>query len=211
MKTLVISYLPSKENSNTKKLLDAFLASAKGAEIEHLDLIETPPSFMMPDSLSAYGIRNYGGGTLTPELAAAVAPMDKMVEQFIAADLVVFAYPMHNFGMPGIIKTYYDSILQHGKTFQYGANGPEGLMKGKKALTLYTSGGAYGKDLASLEYPNWNTLAILSRIQLSFMGFSEIELVKAEGTLNPAEGHKENSINTAIEEIKALAQKWNLN
>lgn len=208
MKTLVVTYLPSQEASNTKQLLDVFLASTKNSAIEHLDLISNPPAFFMPDSLAAYRMRNYGGIELNDGQKKSIESIDKMCKQFSEADAVVIAYPMHNYGMPGIVKTYFDAVMQHGKTFRYGANGPEGLMKGKKALTIYTSGGRYSTEKVAPDYPNWDTLTVLSKIEFTFMGFSEIEIVGAQGTLNPSPGAKEKSLEEAIGKLKMLANNW---
>ncbi|MBL7885001.1 MAG: NAD(P)H-dependent oxidoreductase [Bacteroidia bacterium] len=210
MKTLIVSYLPSLEDSSTKKILDAFTSSIKNSTIEYLDLLKNPPSFFMADSLAAYRMRNYGGVKLNKEQETSIASIDSMCQQLKSADIVVLAYPMHNFGMPGIIKTYFDAVLQHGETFKYGAKGPEGLMKGKKALTIYTSGGGYSADKATHEYPNWDTLTVLSKIEFSFMGYSEIEIIGAQGTLNASPGYKEKAIADASEKVKKIAEKWNL-
>jgi FMN-dependent NADH-azoreductase len=207
-KTLVISYLPAADRSNTKQVLDAFLANLENTDTEHIDLLNNPPPFFTPASLAAYGIRNYGGAQLSEDLQEAIAPMDKLVKQFKSADVVVMAYPMHNFGMPGIIKTYFDAVMQHGELFQYGPNGPEGLMKGKKALTIFASGGVYTQGQATIEYPSWDTLTVLARIEFTFMGFSEIEIVGAQGVLNPAPGAKEAAIEEAKAKVKTLAEKW---
>jgi len=208
MKTLIVSYLPSLEDSSTKKILDVFTASIKNSTIEHLDLLKNQPSFFTAESLAAYKMRNYGGMSLNDVQKASIASIDKMCEQLKSADILVLAYPMHNFGMPGIIKTYFDAVIQHGETFKYGANGPEGLMKGKKALTIYTSGGRYAADKTTHEYPNWDTLTVLSKIELSYLGYSEIEVIGAQGTLNPTPGFKEQVINEATEKVNAIAKKW---
>ena len=50
---------------------------------------------------------------------------------------------MHNFSVPGILKLWIDQIARKGKTFAYGANGPEGLLTGKKATILLATGGVY--------------------------------------------------------------------
>jgi FMN-dependent NADH-azoreductase len=207
-KTLLISYLPAADRSNTKQLLDAFIEKVENTEVEHLNLLDNPPPFFNETSLAAYGMRNYGGAELDSDQQKAIAPMDKLVKQFKSADVVVMAYPMHNFGMPGIIKTYFDAVLQHGELFKYGANGPEGLMKGKKALTLFASGGAYTPGTATHEYPSWDTLSVLSRILFSFMGFEKIESVGAQGVLNPAPGFRESVIENAKQQLSAIVDEW---
>ena len=208
-KTLIVSYLPAGERSTTKQLLETFIEESKQhTDIEILDLMTEPPAFYLPESLSAYGMRNYGGMELSEELKKSIAPMDKLVEQLKSADAVVLAYPMHNFGMPGIVKTWFDAVLQHGVTFKYGANGPEGLMSGKKALTLYASGGAYTQGQVTAEYPNWDSLTMQSRILLGFMGYSEVEVIGAQGVLNPAPGVKESVIEAANEKVRKVVKKW---
>ena len=66
-KTLIVTYLPSGERSSTKKLVDAFLAAAKGkTQVEHLDLLKEVPDFFSSESLGAYVTRNYMGQPLAP-------------------------------------------------------------------------------------------------------------------------------------------------
>ena len=204
-KVLVVSYLPSGEYSNTKKLLDYFLTNVKNAEIEHLDLIETPPEFFGYEAMSAYYSRNYNGKKLTDSQQKAIAPMDKMCEQMLKADIVVLAHPMHNFGIPGIVKTWFDSVLQKGKAFDYGDKGPFGMLTDKKALSLYTSGGSYTDDKVTTDYPNWNTLKFLTKINFGFAGFNEVEVIGAS-TANPEK--LEANLSEAKNEIDRVIAKW---
>ena len=46
--------------------------------------------------------------------------------------MVVLGVPMYNFGVPAQLKNWIDAISRAGVTFRYSANGPEGLLKGKK-------------------------------------------------------------------------------
>ncbi|MGK5081985.1 NAD(P)H-dependent oxidoreductase [Bdellovibrionota bacterium FG-1] len=173
MKTLVIKYLPSGEKSNTAKLLNIFLHELGNHSVETLDLIEHPAPAFNLESMASYAKRNYGGQTLNPTEAAAIAAQDQLVKQLKSANVVVMAYPMHNFGMPGSVKTYLDAIMQAGETFEMGKK----LMAGRKALTIFTSGGLYPTNQATPEYPNWDTLSVLSKINFGFMGFDESEIV----------------------------------
>jgi hypothetical protein len=65
MKTLVVSYLPRADRSNTKRLLDAFVESACGQDVEILDLLEDTPDLFLADNLSSYIKRNYLGESLS--------------------------------------------------------------------------------------------------------------------------------------------------
>ncbi|MCK9617513.1 MAG: NAD(P)H-dependent oxidoreductase [Lentimicrobiaceae bacterium] len=206
-KALVVSYLPSGEYSNTKQLLDYFFTKAKNIEIEHLDLIEKSPVFFGYESMGAYYTRNYQGKELTESQKQAIAPMDAMCEQFAKADVVIFAHPMHNFSLPGIIKTYLDSVMQKGVAFDYGKNGPYGKLGGKKVLVLYTSGGSYSPDTYNIQYPNWNTLEFTMKVNFSFAGITDYAFVTAS-TGNPAKTAE--NIEKAKIQVEKVISDWQL-
>ncbi len=70
----------------------------------------------------------------------------EMLEEFLAADVVVIGAPMYNFAISSQLKAWLDRILVAGKTFRYTANGPEGLAGGKRVIVASSRGGVYGKD-----------------------------------------------------------------
>ena len=77
------------------------------------------------------------------EQAARVALDDALIAELQAADVVVLGVPMYNFGVPAALKNWIDAIARAKVTFQYTANGPEGLLKGKKVYIVLTRGGQY--------------------------------------------------------------------
>lgn len=172
MKTLIVKYLPSANNSNTKKLLDIFKENVT-SEIEELDLLKTNLPFFNEKSIAAYEKRNYMGQTLNEEESQLLAQNDALVKQLKAADILVMAFPMHNFGMPALVKAWLDSVVIKGETFDY----QKKLMAGKKALILYTSGGIYSHDTFNFDYPNWNSIALMAAANFSFMGFDEHKII----------------------------------
>jgi FMN-dependent NADH-azoreductase len=200
MKILIVKYLPSGEKSNTVKLLEHFKSQIKSHTIEEIDLIKTPPMFHNTWSMEAYKHRNFGGEAISASLAAAIKPMDKLAEQFVAADLVVLVTPMHNFSLPGIVKTYFDSVMQSKITFKYEGDKQIGLMGKSKFLTLYTSMGSYMGT-----YGFMDNLKTIVKIELDFMGFKEYEFVHA------ATGMKttyDSQIEKAKESITRIVKKW---
>lgn len=56
------------------------------------------------------------------------------------ADMVSFVYPTWWIGVPAILKGYFDRVLSQGFAFNYGADGPIGLLQGKKAFLVSTGG-----------------------------------------------------------------------
>lgn len=89
------------------------------------------------------------GYELTAEEAAGAAVVNKYLEQFIAADKVVFGFPLWNMTVPAVLHTYVDYLCQAGKTFSYTAEGPVGLLTGKKAIVLNARGGIYSEGPAA--------------------------------------------------------------
>src|ERR1700691_4480020 len=65
----------------------------------------------------------------SPAEAKALAVSDALIEELAAADVLVLAVPMYNFGLPSALKAWVDHIVRAGRTFRFGANGPEGLLR----------------------------------------------------------------------------------
>lgn len=201
MKTLIIKYLPSGVNSNTKKLLDLFLEQTRGQNIEMLDLLKEQIPIFNEASIQAYYKRNYGGQKLNSDEAKLLQRNDELIAQFKSADVIVMAYPMHNFGMPAAVKAYLDAVIFKGEVFETGKK----LMAGKKSLTLFTSGGIYEEEKFDINYPNWNTIALLAKINFNFMGFDEAEVI---GTSLRDEKTRAQRLNQSREEISVIVKKW---
>lgn len=201
MKTLVVKYLPSGANSKTKKLLDLFLNGIKGKNIEVVDLLEEPMPIFDEESVQAYYKRNYNGQKLNENEARLLEQNDHLVAQLKSADILVMAYPMHNFGMPAAVKAYLDAVIMKGETFEPGKK----LMAGRKALTLFTSGGIYSEDSFNFEYPNWDTIRLLAKVNFGFMGFDESETIST--SLRDEEKAEERLLE-AKKKIHQIVQKW---
>jgi FMN-dependent NADH-azoreductase len=123
-----------------------------------------------------------------------------VLEEFLAADAVVIGAPMYNFSLPTQLKTWIDRIVIAGQTFQYTANGPEGLAKGKRVIIGLARGGMYGEGspAASLEH-----LETYLRGVFNFIGI-EPEFVIAEG-LNLSPENRQQALDFAIGETVRLA------
>ena len=72
---------------------------------------------------------------------ATLALSDALVEELEAADTIVIGLPIYNFGMPASLKAWVDLVARPRRTFRYSANGPEGLLRGKRAIIAVASGG----------------------------------------------------------------------
>lgn len=123
-----------------------------------------------------------------------------VIDEFLAADTIVIGAPMYNFTLPTQLKAWIDRILIAGRTFQYGPNGPEGLVKGKRVIVALARGGFYHESApaASLEH-----LETYLRGVFNFIGI-EPEFVVADG-LSIGPEQRNSSIKQALGDTVRLA------
>ena len=120
---------------------------------------------------------------------------DALIEEIKNADTIVFAVPMYNFSVPSTLRAYFDHIARAGVTFRYSANGPEGLLKGKKAYVFITRGGFYA-DAADTQTPYLKQF-------LGFIGITDVNFVYAQG-LGMGDAVREKSLSEAHHAIEEL-------
>ncbi len=75
-------------------------------------------------------------------LRAGVVPEDIREEQALIAwaDLIVFIYPVWWYGRPALLKGWIDRVLTPGFAYRYEEAGVNGLLAGKRAVVLQTTG-----------------------------------------------------------------------
>ncbi len=110
----------------------------------------------------------------TPEQQAINARSEALIAELQAADVIVIGAPLYNFGVSSQLKTYFDWIARAGITFSYTANGPEGLVKGKKVYIVSARGGKY------IGTPHDSQTPFL-RSFLGFLGMTDVSFIYAEG------------------------------
>ncbi|KQL43623.1 FMN-dependent NADH-azoreductase [Brevibacillus choshinensis] len=162
------------------KLYEAFLASYKESHpndtVVELDLYNEELPYVGVDMIN--GTFKAGKGfDLTTEEATAVAVADKYLDQFLAADKVVFGFPLWNLTIPAILHTYIDYLNRAGKTFRYTPDGPVGLIGDKKIALLNASGGIYSEGPAA----NMEMAVKYVANMMGFFGVKNIETVVIEG------------------------------
>ena len=201
MKTLIIKYLPTGESSNTKKILDVFLSKIDKSSIEIVDLLKTEIPIFNEQSISAYYKRNYHGQNLNSQEAKLLEANNSLIKQLKSASIVVLATPMHNFGFPALMKAYIDATTFFNETFSYDKK----MMSGKKILTIFSSGGEYPNEIFNFNYPNWNSIALLSHATFNFMGFDEVQTV---GTSLRGEENAIKNLAKVSVEIENIVREW---
>ncbi len=164
------------EQSASLRIEQAFTAALKRkrpeAAFTTIDLYRDEIPLLDAKLLPAF----FGAAPADKETERKRARQKEILDQFLAADLLVIATPMWNFNGPPMLKAFMDTILVAGKTFKYTATGPLGLVSGKKAVLCIASGGVYEGAMASLD-----TLAPMLKTQLGFIGITDVTELRAPG------------------------------
>ncbi|MCY1415924.1 FMN-dependent NADH-azoreductase [compost metagenome] len=129
--------------------------------------------------------------------SAALQRSNLLTEELLAADVLVLAAPMYNFGIPSTLKSWLDHVLRAGVTFKYTENGPQGLLSGKRAVVLTSRGGIYAGGPLDHQEP-------YLRQAMAFIGIHDVTFIHAEG-LNMGGEYAEKGIAKAKSQLAAVA------
>lgn len=156
-------------------LVRKWRAEVPGLEVVYRDLAVEPLPHL---SGALLGAQAAAPETRSPEDHQDVTTSAAVLEEFLAADIVVVGAPMYNFTISSQLKAWIDRIAVAGKTFRYTANGPEGLAGDKKVVVVSTRGGFYGSDtpLAAIDHQEPYLRAVFG-----FFGITNLEYIRAEG------------------------------
>lgn len=112
----------------------------------------------------------------TDEQRALLARSDTLVDELLAADVIVIAAPMINFTIPSNLKVWIDYVARAGRTFSYSEKGPQGLVTGKQVILVAARGGIYaGNNALDFQVPYLKSV-------LGFLGMTDVEVIEVEGT-----------------------------
>jgi FMN-dependent NADH-azoreductase len=147
-------------------------------KVDTWHLFEDP----LPDyatTAAAAKMSAFAGQLLTGAEAEEWAKSRLVFERFIAADEYVFNVPMWNHGVPYVLKQWIDLITQPGWVFGFHPeHGYSGLVEGKRAVVVYTSGvyrpggrPGFGADFHSTFFNDW----------LRFIGITDITELRYNG------------------------------
>ncbi len=195
---LIIDSAATGDASVTRRLtgeLEAVLRGRGPVRIVHRDVGTEPIPHLTAETTPA--IR--GAEAETDAAREALVLSDALIAELKAADLVVIGAPMYNFGMPSTLKAWFDHVLRAGITFRYSEAGPEGLLKGRKAIVIESRAGLYSEGPSApmdSQEPHLRTL-------LAFMGLDDMTFVRVEKlAFGPEQAAA--SIAEAIDQLRGL-------
>ncbi|HEY0987618.1 MAG TPA: NAD(P)H-dependent oxidoreductase [Kofleriaceae bacterium] len=189
---LHVNASPRREDSQSLALASTFLDRYRGRhpgmKVDTLNLFEEElPRFGAVGAAAKFTA--FTGNVPTGEQAEIWSQARAVFDRFVAADQYVFNVPMWNAGVPYVLKHWIDVITQPGWVFGFDpVKGYTGLVTGKKAVVIYTSGVyargvplMFGDDFQSTFFNDW----------LRFIGITDVTEIRYDGIAMSAdpEGH----------------------
>src|SRR3984885_8295258 len=188
MSTLLhIDSSPLYERSVSRQLTGAFVTQWKSSHpdgtVVDRDLNATP---VAPITAEWVGAAYTPDEARTPQQRELLALSDTLLAELEQADEYVFGVPMHNFGVPSVLKLWIDQIARVGRTFSYAGGTPKGLLTGKKATFIIATGGIYD---AQTQMSSFNFVEPYLRSVFGFLGVTDTTFLTTGGTAALNYGH----------------------
>ena len=159
-------------NHSNTRIIGQYLVDTLGEPVVSRDLAQHPlPPITAEDLVAVHGSSDSQRASLQPQLALS----EKLIEELKAADTLVIAAPMYNFGIPASLKQWIDAICRAGVSFKYTEQGPEGLLNVRRAFIITATGGT----------PIGSEMDFASRYLehiCTFLGIPEIFHIDASGS-----------------------------
>lgn len=175
MNILIVSSSANGDASVSGGLAARFADSVRAADPAAHIVLRDVGANPLPH-LTAETVRAIKGEPATDAEIAARELSDALIAELRTADVIVIASPMYNFGMSSTLKVWFDHVVRVGVTVRYSENGPEGLLKGKKAVVIESRGGLYSEGPgAALDGQEAHI-----RTLLGFIGVTDVTVVRAE-------------------------------
>ena len=159
----------------TAEIVAEWRANHPGTTVDYLDLATDAPNHFGADAL---GIKTGVQDAPTAAQRHENAVSEKLVSQFLAADVIVVGAPFYNFSIPTQLKAWIDRLAQAGRTFKYTEEGPVGLAGGKTVIVASSRGGMYSNSEAGQAMEHQESYL---KVIFGFFGITDVRIVRAEG------------------------------
>ena len=164
----------------SQHFVSQWLARRPQDGVTYRDIGQNPPSFVSHDWIAS---------AFTPEerrepwMNDALAESDRLVDELLAADVLVIGTPLYNFGMPAALKAWIDHVVRVGITFLSTAAGKVGTVVDRPVYVAVASGGYIsGPNARQPDFLRPYLSAVLATI-----GLKQVNYFTLEGTARGAE------------------------
>lgn len=171
MKKLLVIDATGRSNTESRtKLLGESVVNKLSSEYEttYLDLYKMHLPYVNQEILESRISKTY---QTVDQLEA-----ERLVCEFENADAYIFIYPVWNWSVPAILKTYLDLVLISGRNFTYKGAKIVGLLENKKAYLVSTAGGPLLNSFLSAILKDYNANIYMKRM-LAIMGIKDTTVV----------------------------------
>jgi len=159
----------------TAEVVAEWRKSHPNTTVEYLDLAVDAPNHFSADAL---GIKVGVQAEPTEAQRRENEVSERLVSQFLAADVIVVGAPLYNFTVPTQLKAWIDRLAQIGRTFKYTDKGPVGLASGKTVIVASTRGGMYSTSEGGQAMEHQESYL---KVIFGFFGITDVRIVRAEG------------------------------
>ncbi|MDM0107114.1 FMN-dependent NADH-azoreductase [Variovorax sp. J22R24] len=159
----------------TAEVVAEWRKSHPNTTVEYLDLAVDAPNHFSADAL---GIKVGVQAEPTEAQRRENEVSERLVSQFLAADVIVVGAPLYNFTVPTQLKAWIDRLAQAGRTFKYTDKGPVGLATGKTVIVASTRGGIYSTSEGGQAMEHQESYL---KVVFGFFGVTDVRFVRAEG------------------------------
>ncbi|MGL5857594.1 MAG: FMN-dependent NADH-azoreductase [Angustibacter sp.] len=183
-----------------RELVDGWLAAVPGSTAAYRDLHVEAVPYITETWLSAV----YSDPQQhDPSMRFALSRSDTLIGELEQADVLVIGAPMYNFGVPASLKAWIDQVARADRTFSFGPNGPTGLLRGKRAVVVSSSGSA-PQDLAAASLDH---LEPYLQALLGFVGIQDFVVIRSWGhtpeQVAASEGQAREQLRAIIADVAA--------
>lgn len=204
-KVLFVKASPRGDRSASIEVAEAFLTAWRQrhphASVDELDVWnEDLPPF--DGDVLAAKYAGLAGESLSPKQEEAWTKVRALASRFQAADLLLFAVPMWNYGIPYRLKHLFDVVSQKDLLFTFDENGQNGMLR-SKAVVVNARGVALGEAFPREIFDHQTTYMAT---WLKMVGVEDVHQIEVEKTLM-GEEPSEDSRAKGRAEAEALASQ----
>jgi len=199
----------SKHNSISRTLADSFRKQWQkkitDTEVIYRDLGANPPDFISESWISAVFTPDE---QRTTEQNALLSLSDELIDEVIKADIILLSTPMYNYGMPAVLKAWFDQVIRVNKTFTFdlsrGDFPLQPILSGK-TMVLIASCGEFGFHVGGVR-EKMNHLGPHIEVASQYLGIEKFYEIRSEYQEFGDQRHIK-SLNYAHTEIKNLVSQ----
>jgi FMN-dependent NADH-azoreductase len=168
----------ARRNSISRQLTEKFVETWKNQNPDGEVVVRDLATTHLPLITDEWTLAAHSNlANLTPAQQQTLSLSDELIEELLAADVIVIGAPMYNLTISAPLKAWIDQIVRLGRTFLYRANGYEGVVQGKKVVVLTSRGGSFRPGTVTAQYDHQEPYL---RHILGFIGLTDVTFIHAE-------------------------------